>query len=79
MQSLISNEGGVSIPHAQTQQAAGWSWWLFLQEQLYNQYYEVLDDDEWQLLIQGDDTNNKPDRFIYPRKADKWDTRPEIY
>ena len=42
--------------------------------------YEVLGDDEWQLLIQGDDTNNRPDRFKSTRViSDKWDTRPEIY
>lgn len=53
---------------------------ILLEEQLYNQYYEVLGDDEWQALIQGDDTNNRPDRFKSTRVIpDKWDTRPEIY
>lgn len=53
---------------------------VLLAEQLYNQYYEVLGDDEWQLLIQGNDISNRPDRFKSTRViADKWDTRPEIY
>jgi hypothetical protein len=51
---------------------------VLLKNQLNDQYYEVLDDTEWSILVNGDDTDTV-DRFKYPTKADKWTPIREIY
>ena len=48
---------------------------------LHDNYYEVMDMDAWSEFIDslGDGTDVPNNNFVYPKKADKWDTRPEIY
>jgi hypothetical protein len=45
---------------------------------LEGNWYEVLNNDEWNILIKGDDTDSV-DCFKYPTKADKWDAQRPIY
>jgi len=56
-------------------------WESRLKQHMEDQNYEVLGLDSWNLMIQSlDDPENVPNNnFIYPRKDDKWDKRPEIY
>ena len=48
---------------------------------LIDGYYDVLDQYQWAEYIDtlGDGTDVPSNNFVYPKKHDKWDTRPEIY
>lgn len=47
---------------------------------LYADCYDVLTNEQWSnLMFELDDTVVTPNTWKYPTKADKWDTRPEIY
>ena len=51
-----------------------------LETYLKDNCYELLDTDSWSSFVNSLDEDNVPNNnFIYPRKADKWDTRPEVY
>ena len=52
---------------------------VLLANELDVTYYEVLGNDEWSILMEGDGSDIANDHYEYPTKADKWDPIREIY
>ena len=52
---------------------------VLLANQLTDNYYEVLGNDEWAILMEGDGSDVANDHYKYPRKDDKWAPVREIY